>query len=285
MRTLEKEDGMSTENSGEGRGLHIIVLVKQVPNTAEVKIDPKTGSLIREGVESIINPEDRHGLEAALVLKETHGGRVTAVSMGPPQAVDALTEAMGMGVDEAVLLTDINFAGADTWATANTLALCLEKLKPFDLVIAGRQAIDGDTAQIGPQVAEGLGLPQATYVRDMTVSGGRLIVERVVEAGIEKLEMPLPALVTVLEGGREVRYPFVPALLAACDPKSKIRVMNAADIGARVDAIGLAGSFTNVVKTFSPKTGREGEDIEGSPEEMAKALLERLRSHNLMAEV
>ena len=167
-------------------GLKIIVMVKQVPNTSEVKIDPKTGSLIREGIESIMNPEDRHGLELALNIKAGFGGRVTALTMGPPQSVDVLTEALGMGVDEGVLLSDRFFAGADTWATAYTLGLCLETLRPFDLVIAGRQAIDGDTAQIGPQVAEGLGLPQATYVKSMEIENGRLIAERVVDDGIGK---------------------------------------------------------------------------------------------------
>lgn len=270
-----------TENAG---GLNIIVLVKQTPNTHDVKIDPKTGSLIREGVESIINPEDLNGLEAAIQLKERRGGKVTAVSMGPPQAIDALTEALGMGVDEGVLLTDPNFAGADTWATAFTLARCLEMLKPFDLVIAGRQAIDGDTAQIGPQVAEGLGLPQATYVKAMDIEGGKLTAERIVEEGVERVEMPLPALVTVLEAVGAPRNPFIPALLDACDPKANIKILNAADIGVTVDKIGLAGSFTRVVKTFSPKTGRDCETIEGSPDEAARELVKRLMQLNLVRE-
>jgi electron transfer flavoprotein beta subunit len=271
-----------SSNNGLNQDLKIIVLVKQVPNTSEVKIDPKTGSLIREGVESILNPEDRHGLEEAVRLKEKFGGRVIAVTMGPPQSVDVLTEAMGMGVDEAVLLTDRNFAGADTWATAFTLGLCLEQLRPFDLVIAGRQAIDGDTAQIGPQVAEGLGLPQITYVRAMKIKDGILTAERVVDDGFEVIETPLPALVTVLGSLNRPRYPFIPSLLAACEPKAKIRVLNAADIGARANMIGLAGSFTNVVRTFSPKTVRECETIEGSPDEMSRALVARLQDRNLI---
>jgi len=270
------------EKDSNSQGLKIIVLVKQVPNTSEVRLDPKTGSLIREGVASIMNPEDRHGVEAAVSLKERFGGRVTAVTMGPPQAVDVLTEAMGMGADEGVLLTDRNFAGADTWATAFTLARCLDKLQPFDLVIAGRQAIDGDTAQIGPQVAEGLGLPQVTYVRAMEIRDGRLIAERVLDDGYEKVETPLPALVTVLEALNRPRYPYIPALLAACDPKAGIRVMNAADIGARADQIGLAGSFTNVVRTFSPKTSRECQALEGSPDEMARAVVAAMRERNLI---
>ena len=262
--------------------MKIIVLVKQVPNTAEVRIDPKTGSLIREGVESIMNPEDRHGLEAAVRLKEKHGGEITAVTMGPPQAVDVLTEALAMGADQGVLLSDRNFAGADTWATSYTLGLCLDKLAPFDLVIAGRQAIDGDTAQIGPQVAEGLCIPQATYVRRMELDGDKLLVERVVDDGVERMELPLPALVTVLESVAEPRYPFVPGLLAACEERAKIKIMNAGDLSARADTIGLAGSYTNVVKTFSPKVEREGCVFEGSPEEMAAEFLAAARQRNLV---
>lgn len=270
------------DKADSGQGLRIIVLVKQVPNTMEVKIDPKTGSLIREGVESIINPEDRHGLEAAVELKGRYGGTVTAVTMGPPQAVDVLTEAFGMGVDEGVVLTDRFFAGADTWATAYTLGLCLETLRPFDLVIAGRQAIDGDTAQIGPQVAEGLGLPQATYVKSMDIENGRLIAERVVDDGWEKVEMPLPALVTVLEAVSRPRPPRIDLLLDACRDNANIKVLDAADIGAKANMTGLAGSFTNVVKTFSPKVQRVGEVIEGTPDHMARELVLGLKTRNLI---
>lgn len=264
------------------KGLKIIVLVKQVPDASEVRIDPKTGTLIREGVASIINPEDRHGLEEAVRIKEKHGGRVIAVSMGPPQAVDALAEALAMGADEAVLLTDRFFAGADTWATAFTLGLCLEQLRPFDLVIAGRQAIDGDTAQIGPQVAEGLGLPQVTYVRALEIKEDRLEAERVLDDGFEKIEAPLPALVTVIGNINRPRPPRLPGLLAACEPQAPIRVLDAADIGARADQTGLSGSYTRVIKTFSPKVEREGETIEGEAETMARTLVLRLRNLNLI---
>ncbi|MEW6264364.1 MAG: electron transfer flavoprotein subunit beta/FixA family protein [Thermodesulfobacteriota bacterium] len=262
--------------------MKIVVLIKQVPNTTEVKIDPQTGSLLREGVEAIMNPEDRHGLEAAVGLKEKHGGQVTAVTMGPPQAVDVLTEALALGADEGILLTDRYFAGADTWATAFTLGLCLERLRPFDLVIAGRQAIDGDTAQIGPQVAEGLGLPQVTYCRGLEIENDRLIAERMVEDGVETVETPLPALVTVLEAVAAPRQPRLPGLLAACEPKAAIQVLDAADLGARADQTGLAGSYTRVIKTFSPKAQREGETFSGSAEEMAQALAQALRGRNLI---
>ena len=140
--------------------MNIIVLIKQVPDTTEIKIDLKTGTLIREGVESIINPDDRHAIELAVSLKQDHGGKTHVISMGPPQAIDAISEALGMGIDEGILLTDKNFGGADTWATSFTLGRAIEKIKKYDLIICGRQAIDGDTAQIGPQVAEFLNLPQ-----------------------------------------------------------------------------------------------------------------------------
>lgn len=262
--------------------VNIIVLIKQVPRTSDVKIDPKTGSLLREGVASILNPEDRYGLEAALHLKEEHAGRVVAVTMGPPQAIDVISEALGLGADQGVLLTDPFFAGADTWATAFTLTLALQNLQPFDLIIAGRQAIDGDTAQIGPQVAEGLGLPQATYVQDLRLEQGRLVAQRLVEDGLETVDLPLPALVTVIKSTRVPRQFNIPKLLAACRPQADIMVWNAADIGARADQTGLAGSYTRVVKTYSPKIKREGVQFSGSADEIAQALITAWRDRHLI---
>ena len=173
--------------------MDIIVLIKQVPNTTDVKLDPKTGNLIREGLESIINPDDLHALETGLRLKEALGGRATVLSMGPPQAIDALSEALGMGADSAVLLSDRAFAGADTWATSYTLGRAVEKIATYDLVICGRQAIDGDTAQIGPQVAEYLGLPQVTYVsRIEETTEDSITVRRRLEDGYERIRCRLP---------------------------------------------------------------------------------------------
>ena len=175
--------------------MNITVLVKQVPNTTEVKLDPKTGNLIREGIETIINPDDRHAIEAAVSLKEASGGKVTAVSMGPPQAVDVISEAMGMGADEGVLLTDRLFAGADTWATSTTLGRAIQKLEAYDLILCGRQAIDGDTAQIGPQVAEYLGIPHVSYVFQVEgFQDGSILVRRRTEEGFERVACRLPAL-------------------------------------------------------------------------------------------
>ena len=167
--------------------MKIVVLVKQVPNTTEVKLDPKTGNLIREGVESIVNPDDRHALEAAIRLKQDQEGKVVVLSMGPSQAIDALSEAIGMGADEGILLTDRAFAGADTWATSSTLGKAIEKIGDYDLILCGRQAIDGDTAQIGPQVAEYLNIPQVTYVFEIEeIKGKNVLVKRRLEDGFEQ---------------------------------------------------------------------------------------------------
>ncbi len=164
--------------------MNIIVLIKQVPNTTEVKLDPRTGNLIREGAETIINPDDLHALETAVNLKETFGATITALTMGPPNAIDALAEAMGMGADKAVLLSDRAFAGADTWATSYTLGKAIQHVGDFDLILAGRQAIDGDTAQVGPQVADFLELPQVTYVFDIeAVNADSVVVKRQLEDG------------------------------------------------------------------------------------------------------
>ncbi|MBW2619158.1 MAG: electron transfer flavoprotein subunit beta/FixA family protein [Deltaproteobacteria bacterium] len=267
--------------------MKIFILIKQVPNTTQVKLDQKTGSLIREGVEAIMNPEDRHALEAGVGLKEglgqEAGVEVTALTMGPPQAVDILTEALGMGADGGVLLTDRLFAGSDTWATSLTLARAVEVLGGADLVLCGRQAIDGDTAQIGPQVAEALGLAQATGVFEMELSQDQLKVSRQVEAGYEKLELTLPALVTVTGRLNRPRYPQVADLLAACEPKARIRVMNAADLGFKADEIGLEGSLTQVIKTFSPKAAREGVIIDGPPGEAAAELVARLKGAKVIS--
>lgn len=263
--------------------MRIIVLIKQVPDTTEIKIDPKTGTLIREGVESIINPDDRHAIELAVTLKKDHGAKAAVISMGPPQAIDAISEALGMGIDEGILLTDRNFAGADTWATAFTLGRAIKKLKKYDLIICGRQAIDGDTAQIGPQIAEFLALPQLTYVRQVEeIDEKRIVVRRALEDGYEMMESPLPALITVIGEINKPRYPRVDFLIDACKEKAKIKIWDAADIGVTVQEIGLAGSLTRVIKTFSPKVKREGEMLKGSKDEVVGLLVERLHKNHLI---
>ncbi|HUT73021.1 MAG TPA: electron transfer flavoprotein subunit beta/FixA family protein [Desulfatiglandales bacterium] len=263
--------------------MNIIVLIKQVPDTTEIKIDPKTGNLIREGVESIINPDDRHAIEVAITLKQELGGKTTALSMGPPQAIDAVSEALGMGIDQGILLTDKNFAGADTWATAYTLGKAIRKIKGYDLVICGRQAIDGDTAQIGPQIAEFLNLPQLTYVREIEeIDEKRIVVKRALEDGYERVESPLPALITVLREINRPRHPRVSFLIDACQDKAPIKIWDAADLGVTVQEIGLSGSLTRVIKTFSPKSKREGEILKGDTDDVVSQLIGRLHEKHLV---
>lgn len=262
--------------------MDIVVLVKQVPNTADVRIDPATGTLQREGVESIINPDDLHALEAAIRLKETLGGRVTAISMGPPQAIDALREALAMGADECILLTDKAFAGADTLATSYTLGKCIQKAGRFDLVIAGYQAIDGDTAQIGPQVAEYLDIPQVIRATRLDVKDGALVAERSAEDGVEVVKCGLPALVTVTKETNKARYPNIQRLLASFDATAPIKVWGPGNIGADASRIGLKGSPTQVQRTFTPKTEKKAERLTGDPAAVSKALVDRLQQRRLL---
>jgi electron transfer flavoprotein beta subunit len=262
--------------------MDIVVLVKQVPNTAEVKIDPKTGTLLREGVDSIINPDDMHALEAALQLKAKHGAKVTAISMGPPQANDALREALAMGVDEGILLTDRAFAGADTLATSYTLGKAVKKVGKYDLVLCGLQAIDGDTAQIGPQVAEFLDIPQVTRATKLDVRGNELHAERLVEDGTEVVKCPLPALVTVIKELNRPRYPRMQGILAAFGPDAHLKQWGPKDIGAEENRIGLKGSPTQVQKTFTPKFEKKTEKLTGDPAAAAKTLAERLKERRLL---
>ena len=163
--------------------MRIIVCIKQVPDTTDVKIDPKTGTMKREGVPAIINPDDKQAIHTAVKLKGEN--KITVITMGPPQAEDALREALALGADDAILFTDRAFAGSDTWATANVLSACLKKVGEYDLILCGRQAIDGDTAQVGPQLAENLGIPQVTYVQKVEVNDGKVRAERETEDGIE----------------------------------------------------------------------------------------------------
>jgi electron transfer flavoprotein alpha/beta subunit len=263
--------------------MNIIVLVKQVPDTTEVKLDPKTGNLIREGIESIINPDDRHALEAAITLKEKHGGKITAISMGPSQAIDAVSEALGMGADTGILLSDRAFAGADTWATSTTLGKAIEKTGAYDLILCGRQAIDGDTAQIGPQVAEYLGLPQVSYVYDIEkVSKKSMVVKRRMEDGFERVQCTLPALLTVIGDMNRPRYSHVGRLIDACMEKADLILWNAADIGVQTRDVGLEGSLTNVTKTFAPKFQREGEILKGDTAVVVKELVTKLKENMLI---
>jgi electron transfer flavoprotein beta subunit len=263
------------------KDLHIIVTIKQVPDTNEVRIDPKTNSLIREGVPSIVNPEDRNAVEEALCLREKHGGTVTVITMGPPQAEDALAEALAMGADRAVLLTDRAFAGADTLVTAFTLSRAIRKLEPFHLVICGRQAIDGDTAQVGPQLAGFLNLPQVTYATKLGLKDGVLTVERSLEDTIETVQVKLPALVTVTADINQPRHMSLYNIIDACGSRNISR-LQAKDLGVPHDMLGLSASPTWVKKIFSPEQQKKGMIIPGSEKEMVKTLLDKLKELNFI---
>ena len=251
--------------------MEIVVCVKQVPDTTEVKIDPVKNTLIREGVPSIVNPFDKIAVEAALQLKEKHGGRVRVISMGPPQAADALKECLAMGADEAVLVSDRAFGGADTLATAYALSTAIGKMGQVDLIICGKQAIDGDTAQVGPGIAENLGMPQITYAAKIEINGDTLKVDREHEDGYEIMETKLPAMVTVVKSIAEPRFPTVKGTMKA--NRTQIPVWTAADIGADEKRIGMPGSPTQVRRIFTPKQRSQGELIQADTAQQAVATL------------
>jgi len=265
-----------------GENMDIIACIKQVPDTTDVKIDPKTGTLIREGVPSIINPDDKHAIEEALRLREQYGGKVTVISMGPPQAIVALREAYAMGVDETILLSDRDFAGADTWATAYTLATGIKKIGRYDIIFCGLQAIDGDTAQIGPQLADSLGIPQFTYVQNLEVKGSRVKAERALEDGHMVLEAELPVLVTAIKELNEPRYPTVRGIVKA-HREHEVKVWTGKDISADPQKIGLPGSPTQVKRSFAPQPKRAAEIIAGdSVQEQVRTLVDRLEDKNVV---
>jgi electron transfer flavoprotein beta subunit len=256
--------------------MNIIVCIKQVPNTNEVKIDPKKGTLIREGVPSIINPEDKHGLEEAIRLKEKVGGRVTVLTMGPPQAKVALKEALAMGADEAILVSDRAFAGSDTLATSYVLSKAIEKIGDFDIIFCGRQAIDGDTAQVGPQIAENLEISQVTYATKFELNDDLIEIRRALEDGYSVVETKLPVLVTVLDKINKPRYPSIKGVVNAFS-KSEIKVLSAADLSLDEVRLGLDGSPTKVKKTFVPTHEKMGEILDGTPEEKVSKLINILK--------
>jgi electron transfer flavoprotein beta subunit len=257
--------------------MNIIVCIKQVPDAKDVRLDPKTNTMAREGVASIMNPYDRHALEAAVQLKESTGGTVTALSMGPPQAEEVLREAISCGSDGGTLVSDRAFAGADTWATTYTLGKAVEKLGQFDLIICGKQAIDGDTAQVGPGLAHRLDIPYVTCVRKIvSCENGALRLERMMDDGYDEVEVDLPALITVV---KEINDPRVPSLKGKMKSKKmEIPVFSAADIGADPDCIGLPGSPTQVQRVFSPEPRGERTMLAGSLEEQIEQLLTVLES-------
>ncbi|MDD5584496.1 MAG: electron transfer flavoprotein subunit beta/FixA family protein [Candidatus Omnitrophica bacterium] len=260
--------------------MKIIVCIKQVPDTGEVKINPETNTLIREGVSSIINPFDMYAIEEAIRLKEKYGAETFVVTMGPPQAESALREALSMGIDQAVHLSDRAFAGSDTWATSLILAKAIEKIGQFDLVICGKQAADGDTAQVGPGIATHINLAQATYVRkidDVNLENKTIRLERLLEDGVEILEVTLPALITVV---KEINEPRLPSLRGKMRARTQaLTVWGHKDLGLAQEDLGLKGSPTQVVRIFTPPARERGMVLEGEPEVIVEKLMGELKKH------
>ena len=260
--------------------MKIIVCIKQVPDTTEVKINPETNTLVREGVVSIINPFDMYAIEEAVQLKEKFGGETTVITMGPPQADGALREALSMGIDQAILLSDRAFAGSDTWATSLVLAKAIEKIGNFDLVICGKQASDGDTAQVGPGIATHINLPQATYVRkidNVDLEKKVIRLERLLEDGIEKIEVSMPLLMTVV---KEINTPRLPSLRGKMRARSQaITTLTHKDLGLKEESLGLKGSPTQVVKIFTPPAREKGMILEGEPEVTVEKLVGELKKY------
>ena len=245
--------------------MNIVVCIKQVPDTTEIKINPVTGTLIRDGVPSIMNPDDKGGLEMALRLKDQYGAHVTVITMGPPQADQILREAFAMGVDRAILLTDRKFAGADTLATSNALAGALRTLE-WDLIITGRQAIDGDTAQVGPQTAEHLDIPQVSYVCGLEVEkGGKAL----------RVTRETEDLLTVLSSAVKPRYMSAPGIVEAYN--KNVEIWSAEKIDVDESKLGLKGSPTKVLKAFTKGLKAPGEVFEVDPEEAVGIIVSRLK--------
>ena len=260
--------------------MRIIVCIKQVPDTDQMKFDKETYSLIRDGVPFVINPFDENALESALQIKEQHGGEVIVISMGVPQVAESLRHAIGMGADRAILLSDRRFALADTLATSYTLATAIKKIGDFVLVLFGKQSVDSDTGQVGPSVAELLDVPQITYAGKIEITDGKLIAERMLEGYSEIVESPMPAVVSVVREINKPRHPSLKGVLKA--KKAEIPIWTPDDIDADPDRIGKNGSATAVTGTFTPSLKGKNEILEGSPEEIAEMLFSKLREQNLI---
>jgi electron transfer flavoprotein beta subunit len=258
-----------------------VVCIKQVPATTQVKINPETNTLIREGVEAIINPYDTYAIEEGLRVRERCGGTVTILTMGPPQAEAALKEAISLGADEAVLLSDRAFAGSDTLATSYTLAQGIKKIGDYDLIICGKQAMDGDTAQVGPGIAEILDIPFVAYIRKIEeIKDGYIRVERLMEEGYEVIETSLPALITVVKEINEPRLPSLRGQMRA--KKADIPVWSLKELGVPEDRVGLPGSPTKVVKIFTPPPRGKGETLTGTTQEVVDKLVKHLRQDRVV---
>ena len=261
--------------------MKIIVCIKQVPGTTEVGIDPETGTLMREGIEAVVNPLDLYAIEEALQLKEKYGGLVVCLSMGPPQAEQAMREALALGCDEAFLLTDRAFAGSDTWATAYTLACGIRNLGAYDLVLCGLKTTDGDTAQVGPELAEELGIPHVSYVGEIiNVADGVMTVDRSIEDSYEIVEAPLPLLLTVT---KEINVPRLPSFRRKLQArKMPVTRWGVTELNGEPQRYGLDGSATRVIKVFPPPARPGGEMLEGDPITQSRTLIQRLQKRKVL---
>jgi electron transfer flavoprotein beta subunit len=261
--------------------MKIIVCIKQVPGTTEVDIDPETGTLMREGIEAVVNPLDLYAIEEGLRLKENYGGSVVTLSMGPPQAEQAMREALALGCDEAYLLTDRAFAGADTWATAYTLACGIRNLDAYDIVLCGLKTTDGDTAQVGPELAEELGIPHVSYVgKIVNIADSVVTVERAIEDSYEIIDAPLPLLLTVT---KEINIPRLPSFRRKLQArKMPITRWGVTELNGDSQRYGLDGSATRVIKVFPPPARPGGEMLDGDPTTQSRTLIQRLKERKVL---
>lgn len=264
--------------------MNIIVAIKQVPETSNVKMDPVTGTMLRSGVETVVNPLDLYAIETALRLRDQLGGRVTVLTMGPAQATKALKEALAMGCDDAVLVSDRKFGGSDTWATSYTLSKAIQKIGSFDLIVTGERATDGDTAQVGPGIAAWLDLPLATYVahiHEALATGLR--VDRLVEEGYQELRIPLPALITVV---KEIAAPRLPTLRGKKKAMAaEIPVFSTENLELDPACIGLKGSPTKVVKIETPKVSRSGTVVQAADDQGVVLAVDQLMQYLIAHEL
>ena len=261
--------------------MKILVCVKQVPDTTEVKIDKEKGTLIREGVPSILNPDDANALEEALKMKDKNGDvTVTVITMGPPQADIMLRECLAMGADEAFLLSDRVFGGSDTWATSNTIVAGINKIGHFDIIFAGRQAIDGDTAQVGPQISEKLHIPQVTYVQKFEINGNKVTVQRQLEDGYEIIKVNTPVLLTAVKELNEPRYMAVGKIFDAY--RKEIVVLTNNDLKMDASQLGLKASPTKVFKSFTPAPKGKGIMLEGTSKKVVDKLVVALKQKHII---
>ncbi len=258
--------------------MKIVVCLKQVPDAKEVRLDPETNTLAREGVDSIMNPYDQHALEEGVRLREAHGGEVVALTMGPPQAEDILRQAIACGADSGVLVSDRAFAGADTWATSYTLEKAIKHIGGADLVLCGKQAIDGDTAQVGPGIATRMNVPFVTCIQKVREADEKgLVVERMMDDGFDVVRAPFPVVVTVVKDINEPRVPSLKGKMKA--KKAQIQMLSAEDINAESQCIGLNGSPTQVAKVFPPPPRSEKAILTGSLDEQIEQLVEKLKPY------